>query len=180
MPPVEVTVGGIRVLVGLGPPPILGVYRQHAHLVEDFVLVEDRGDEGYLFVAVTDLGDWPGLLVTQRFSPAGPGFTPGVLLVPQQRQVFIGAGTRLLAYHARSGQWCRSWQDEAELGFWGWRQYGDVVVMSAELELAAWTADGTKLWTTFVEPPWSYRVDADQVILDVMGTTRTFSLDAGP
>jgi len=29
--------------------------------------------------------------------------------------------------------------------------------MSAELELAAWRTDGTKLWTTFVEPPWTYR-----------------------
>jgi hypothetical protein len=104
---------------------------------------------------------------------------PGILLVPAQRQLFIGAGTRLLAYHARSGAWQRSWIDDAELGFWRWRQHGDVVVMSAELELAVWTTDGTKLWTTFVEPPWSYQVEADQVVLDVMGAVRTFDLRRG-
>jgi hypothetical protein len=103
-----------------------------------------------------------------------------VLLVPQQRQLFIGAGTRLLAYQARSGRWLRCWVDEAECGFWGWRQHGDVVVMSAELELAAWNVNGDKLWTTFVEPPWTYRVTTEQVLLDVMGTTRTFDLKRGP
>jgi hypothetical protein len=60
-----------------------------------------------------------------------------VLLVPAQRQLFIGAGTRPLAYQARSDPWRRCWVDEAEYGFWGWRKHEDVVVMSAELELAA-------------------------------------------
>jgi hypothetical protein len=62
---------------------------------------------------------------------------------------------------------------------WGWRQHDDVVLMSAELELAAWSTDGTKLWTTFVEPPWSYRVVGDRVVLDVMGAARTFDLRSG-
>jgi hypothetical protein len=130
-------------------------------------------------VAVGD-GEWPGLVVTQRYAPAGPGFAPGVLLVPETRQVFIGAGTRLLGYEARSGLWRRSWTDGAEYGFWSWRQHSDVVLMSAELELAAWTVAGDKLWTTFVEPPWSYRVDDGQVRLDGMDTVSTFDLHAGP
>jgi hypothetical protein len=54
------------------------------------------------------------------------------------------AGTRLLAYQARSGRWQRGWMDEAECGFWRWCQRGDVVVMSAELELAAGTTDGNR------------------------------------
>lgn len=41
--------------------------------------------------------------------------------------------------------------------------------MAAELELAAWTSSGEKLWTTVVEPPWSYQVFDDLVQLDVMG-----------
>jgi hypothetical protein len=52
--------------------------------------------------------------------------------------------------------------------------------MSAELELAAWTTGGAKLWTTFVEPPWSYRVADGLVILDVMGDERTIGLSGGP
>ena len=52
--------------------------------------------------------------------------------------------------------------------------------MEAELELAAWTIQGHKLWTTFVEPPWSYNVVGDTVTLDVMGTITTFPLISGP
>jgi hypothetical protein len=58
---------------------------------------------------------------------------------------------------------------------------GDVVFMSAELELAAWSTNGEKLWTMFVEPPWSYEVtDSDEVRLDVMGTITTFDKRQGP
>ncbi len=52
--------------------------------------------------------------------------------------------------------------------------------MSAELELAAWTIDGTKLWTTFVEPPWSYSEANGTITLDVMGRISTFALSSGP
>jgi hypothetical protein len=177
---VEIDVGETRILVALAPPSILDVYRQHAELAEDFPSADERGEAGYSFVAVGDGEQWPRLVVTQRFAPAGPGFAPGVLLVPERRQLFVGAGTRLVAYQGRSGRWCRSWIDEAEFGFWGWRRHGEVVVMSAELELAAWSTDGEKLWTTFVEPPWSYRVTGGRVMLDVMGAVRTFDLRRGP
>jgi hypothetical protein len=174
-----VTVGEMQILIGLAPSSV-GADGQRAEFVDDFPSVDDRMGSGYVGVAVTAGGAWPSLVVTQRFAPAGPGFTPGILVVPAERQLFIGAGTRLLAYEARSGRWRRCWVDEAEFGFWGWRQHGDVVVMSAELELAAWTTHGDKLWTTFVEPPWSYRVVAGRVELDVMGAARTFDLRTGP
>jgi hypothetical protein len=32
----------------------------------------------------------------------------------------------------------------------------------------------------FVEPPWSYQVEGDQVQLDVMGTKTTFPVHSGP
>ncbi|MFC6565509.1 hypothetical protein [Actinoplanes utahensis] len=179
--PMAAAVGGIRILIGLAPPAALGAYRRHAQLAEDFPVTGDSGYDGYAFVAVDDGGgEWPRLVVTQRYAPSGAGFPPGVLYVPEQRQLFIGAGTRLIAYQARSGQWRRSWEDEAQAGFWSWRQHDDVVIMSAELGIAAWRTDGTRLWTTFAEPPWSYRVVAGQIVLDVMGTVRTFDLHRGP
>jgi hypothetical protein len=52
--------------------------------------------------------------------------------------------------------------------------------MSAELEFAAWDINGRKLWSTFVEPPWSYEIRGDQVELDVMGRKSTFVLAIGP
>jgi hypothetical protein len=52
--------------------------------------------------------------------------------------------------------------------------------MSAEQELAAWDIAGRKLWSTFVEPPWSYEVNGDHVALDVVGRKPDFFAAIGP
>ena len=92
--------------------------------------------------------------------------------------LFAGAGTRLLAYSLRDRP-RRLWEDAADLGFWHWSVHPSAVLMASEVELAAWTRDGTKPWTTFVEPPWSYQVTGDQVQLDVMGKKTEFPLSTG-
>lgn len=38
----------------------------------------------------------------------------------------------------------RSWLDTTDSGFWGWEKHGAFLVMSAELELAAWDLLGTR------------------------------------
>jgi hypothetical protein len=48
--------------------------------------------------------------------------------------------------------------------------HGPTVLMAAELELAARDHRGGKLWSMFVEPPWTYQVASGLVELDVMGT----------
>jgi len=158
-------------------PAAYSVYQAHARLAEDFEL----GGTGHLlFVAAgQSSNEWPDVVVALRYDP-GPdaGFQPGVLILGDTKTLFVGAGTRLLAYDLQAAQ--RLWVDEADTGFWGWKRHGDVVVMSAELELAAWTATGRKLWTTFVEPPWTYEVQGYSVHLDVMGTTNDFDLVKGP
>jgi hypothetical protein len=180
--PVAVVVDRFVVLVATRPPELLGQYLSHATVVDEFAAEDERTVSGYCFIGVKlGLQDWPRLVVSQRFSPAGYGFAPGVLLVPATGRLFIGAGTRLLGYHLDdSGAWQRSFVDEADVGFLSWRQHGDVILMSAELELAAWTASGEKLWRTFVEPPWSYELVGDDVHLDVMGSRTTFSKHTGP
>ena len=151
---------------------------QQAKLHDDLGV---RGSEGTALVVTvaTTPTQWPALVVAQRFKP-GPdgGFNPGVLLIPETAVLFVGAGTRLLAYDLRTPR--RLWEDEADTGFWGWRRHGELVIMSAELELAAWTVGGEKRWTTFVEPPWEYSVRDGKVELDVMGTKSTFSVGDGP
>jgi len=72
------------------------------------------------------------------------------------------------------------WLDSADTGFWHWHRHGDFVLMAAELEFAAWTKEGKKLWTTFVEPPWDYALDGDSITLDVMGKKKRFSVHHGP
>ncbi len=121
---------------------------------------------------------WPFLLVAQRYAPSADCFFPGVLLVPETHRLFVGAGERLLAYDVAKPE--RLWEDSADMGFWSWARHEDVVVMSAELEIAAWDLKGRKLWSRFVEPPWDYQVDHGVVHLDIMGAMSEFDLRSGP
>lgn len=70
--------------------------------------------------------------------------------------VFIGGGESLLAYNLSRPD--RLWKDSADTVFWSWPQHGQYVLMSAELEFAAWDKYANKIQSTFVEPPWSYDV----------------------
>src|SRR5215218_3753618 len=175
---VAVSIGKQTVLVSPGPLPVTYAgYRQHARLAEEFDLDAPAGE--VCLVAVGTAGrDWPLRVVAQRFSPAEVGFDPGVLLVPETQVVFIGAGTRLLAYSLYGPR--RLWEDTAQVGFWRWQRHGNYVLMSAELELAAWEINGRKLWSTSVEPPWSYAVDGRRVLLDVMRHKSAFPVHTGP
>lgn len=158
-----------------GLPSLFDRYSERAQLCDRF----DLESKDRCCVVVRRVADtWPFLVVAQGFYPVGAGFEPGLLLDPERHRLFIGAGERIVAYDLCGPR--RLWVDAADTGFWGWAQHGDVIVMSAELELAAWTAEGEKLWTTFVEPPWTYRVEGPMVLLDVMGQLRSFPLRGGP
>ncbi|MBW9211622.1 hypothetical protein KV100_18370 [Mumia sp. zg.B21] len=175
--PQFVSISGIEVFVARGRPPIWDSYCAHAQLVDEDTVAD--AEAAVLVAGVrTAEREWPGLVLALSYAPSQGGFAPGVLVVPESQVAFVGAGTTLRAYGIgpEVKEW---WRDEAELGFWSWRQHGSTVVMSAEVELAAWDTDGTKLWTRFVEPPWSYSVSGQEVTLDVMGTVRTFDLRSG-
>ncbi len=159
-----------------GLPELLIEYQQRAKLSESFGQVEQPGSSS-CFIKVGRTNEWPSLVVTQHYAPAGYGFVPGVLLVPETHRLFIGAGTRLLAYDLSAP--ARVWVDEAECGFWFWLRHGSFVLMGAELELAVWDIHGRKLWTRFVEPPWEYIVSGDTVRLDVMGEVSHLDLRTG-
>ena len=174
----RIAVGRHSLLVHRGPlPGLYGEYRKQAVLAEEFGDLGSAEGEA-CFVAVGTADEWPVLVVAQRFEPCVPGFDPGVLLVPETGVLFLGAGERLLAYDLDRPR--RLWEDTAEVGFWGWDRFGETVLMLAELELAAWDTSGRKLWTSFVEPPWSYRVRDDRIHLDVMGRLSEFGLVTGP
>lgn len=152
-------------------------YGTHAALIEEFGL--DRSNWDAFYLMVERAFDRPFLHVAQRYWPDHwAGSHPGILLVPETHILFVGAGERLLAYDLQF--LARLWKDRANAGFHRWRRHGDVVVLSAELELAAWDIQGAKLWTTLVEPPWEYHLNEDAVQLDVMGIMSTFPLRSGP
>ena len=172
--------GRYTVLMADHCPPQDAAYREHAALVEEKGKTASGLRENFLYLAVCqDDAQWPFLIVTQHYAP-GPeaGFTPGVLILPETHLLFIGAGERLLAY--RLDQPAKLWEDTAEMGFWRWQHYQDVLIMAAELELATWTNRGKKLWTLFVEPPWDYSLDGNTIYVEVMGTKASFPLYEGP
>jgi hypothetical protein len=161
-----------------GVPTVYGALIEHATLHDDFGLKSEGGTALVISVERAS-AQWPQMIISQRFEP-GPeaGFHPGAFLVPETHKLFVGAGTRILAYDLQRMR--RLWEDTADTGFWGWKRHGDLVVMSAELELAAWTVEAGKLWSTFVEPPWEYDVRGTRLYLDVMGKKSEFDLVEGP
>lgn len=176
--PQFVSIGETEVFVAREHPLTWSEYCANAELVDDDQTATDN-DSALLVAGIRHAGtEWPGLVLALAYSPSRGGFAPGILVVPESGIAFVGAGTTLRAYRIWP-QVQALWRDEADIGFWAWRQHGSTVVMSAELELAAWDIDGTKLWSRFVEPPWSYSVSDQRVILDVMGTETAFDLRTG-
>ncbi|MGE5186885.1 MAG: hypothetical protein ACM31C_32765 [Acidobacteriota bacterium] len=156
-----------------GLPSIYDRLRAHARLVDEIALEE----RGLCCVTVRRVGEpWPFLVVAQSREPAGASLGVGALIAGDT--LFVGAGERVLVYDLLAPR--RVAEDGADTGFHGWEQHGDVILMAAELELAAWDARGSKLWSMFVEPPWSYTVRGEQLDVDVMGAVRMFELLRGP
>jgi len=171
----EALVGRYRLTWDCGHPDSYYTQRQQATIVDE--IAPDGVDEpfGVLSVGLSD-GSWPFL--TLRHSGVVPWTEDtlrlDVVLIPETDILFVGAR----AYDLR--QPGRLWTDTAEMGFLGWQRHGGVVVMSAELELAAWDIQGHKLWSTFVEPPYDYTIEDNWVQLTVMGVPTTFPLASGP
>jgi hypothetical protein len=174
----KLTVGDYNLLcTSQGLPSAYPEYVKHARLTDEINFGEAEGD--ICFLAVGKDSEWPFLVIAQIYSPtANGGFHPGALLVPETGILFLGAGERLLAYELDGPR--RLWDDAGEAGFWNWARYGEVVLMSAELEMAAWDIRGRMLWSTFVEPPWDYEVVGGRVELDVMGKKSSFPIGVGP
>lgn len=172
-----ITVGGFAVTVQRGSlPSIYNDYKRHATLCDEFALKPHEGE--LCFLSVSSEQHWPLLVVAQRFELSEGGFDPGALLVPEKKTLFLGAGRRLLAYQLDPPR--RLWEEKADAGFWEWRRHEDVVLMSAELELAAWDAAGPRLWSMALKPAWEYHVSGNLLHLDVMGRHEVFPVREGP
>lgn len=176
----EVCISGWTILAGLGSlPDLFDEYVANAAFV-DLIDLDYLDQEGACFYAISNSLNklnWPEIVIAARFSPYGFGFNPGILIAPETSTLFLGFGTRLMAYDLASPK--RIWSEFTEFGFLRWRQHNDVVVMSGELEIAAWSTKGEKLWSKYVEPPWSYEIADNDVFLDVMGRESQFNIYTG-
>ncbi|MEM8980229.1 MAG: hypothetical protein AAGD04_12145 [Pseudomonadota bacterium] len=156
-------------------PSLYSLYVENADFIDE---IDHLNSEGHFYFLGISKGDanqeWPSLVSVQRYDYAYTSISPGILLVPDTSLVFVGAGTRLLCYDLKKQ--ARLWEEEAYLGFWGWSQAAEYVLLSAECEFAVWDQYGKKLWSTFVEPPWSFEVKGEIVELDVMGSLKNLRL----
>src|SRR5260221_13535990 len=91
--------------------------------------------------------------------------------------LYWGRGTTIGLYLGSSKE---TMGKERNSRFLGWERHHQFVIMSAELELAVWDIYGKKHWSTFVEPPWDYKIDGETIHLEVMGKQSIFSLQHGP
>lgn len=178
---VKFATGGYTVLGCVGGPPSdnYELFRKYARLAEEFEISPTA--EGNCFIAVQAAMDWPFLVIGHGLSRAWPGeqVSPGVLIVPETQRLFVAVREHLLCYDLAGPR--RLWEEDRTYNsFWGWQQHGNLVLMAAELELAAWDVRSVRKWRTFVEPPWDYHVEGDQIHLSVMEVPSFFSLADGP
>jgi hypothetical protein len=172
----QVTIGEYYLnLVSEGLPDLYNEYKSRAILVDE---IDIRNSEGKnCFVSIGRNNDWPFLVVAQRYAPFGCGFNPGTLLIPETNMLFVGAGERLLCYDLLKPR--RIWEDFTQVGFLHWSQFKKFILMSAETEFAVWNQEGKKMWSTFVEPPWDYKIVNGEIVLDIMGIKTIFEIETG-
>ncbi len=126
-----VTCGGYTVEWIDRLPPHYAQLKAKAVLVDEIALHAG----GLCGVSVRRAGQtWPFLVVAQSREPSGASLGAGALIT--DGTLFVGVGERVLVYDLLAPR--RLAEDGADTGFHGWEQHGDVVLMSAELELAAW------------------------------------------
>lgn len=170
-----ITLAGYTLLCSSGGlPDAYESYRSQAQLIDDIETERER--LGCLIVQ--EGNTQPRVLITYGYSYAGYDFHAGALLIPETRVLFFGAGESLTAYRLDKPE--KLWKDSADMGFLSWSRHDQFVLMSAELELAAWDIQGQKRWSVAVEPVWQYTVEHDTLHLHVMDKQSSFPLAAGP
>jgi hypothetical protein len=169
----RIAVDRCRVRIFPGLDPVFHELASRALLADE---IDIRSADGRTCSVIVHEGKRVLLATAFRYELAG-GLGPAAALIPEPARLFLGAGVELLCYDLAGPS--RLWRDQAEYGIHGWEVIDSVVLMSAELELAAWDTSGQKLWTTFVEPPWSYSIEGERIRLDVMGEISQIGLRSG-
>ena len=101
---------------------------------------------------------------------------PCVLLVPETNTLFVGANPTIAVYDVATA---RRLVRDNDTWFYDWARHGDIVLMSSEMELAGYSLDGDRLWTEYIDPPWSTRVVNDVVEIEGDGAKSRLSLQTG-
>ena len=144
--------------------------------MDEYDIRSREPNTGICFVAVR-CGERLPLVLARRYESSA-GFEPGALLALETEVLFFGAGEWIMAYDVKEPRKLR--EDYEYRGFYAWDRHGDHVLMSAELEFAAYDLGGRRLWSRLVKSPWSYSVEGSEVSLnDVVGEVSRFPLAGG-
>lgn len=120
-----------------------------------------------IYIGVGHGEEWYNTVIAFRSDPIEyGGFDPGILIVPETNTLFVGAGTIVRTYDLKNQK--RKFEKKLSCGFWGWSRHHDLILMQEESEFGIYTLDGQEIWSTFVEPPWSFDIEDNRVKLDVM------------
>ncbi len=159
-------------------PPLYETYKKHAQFVDERNLHSPDGDPSFASIRTPDAPDtWDDIILYDRPTVKDFGFDPGYLIVPETDRLFTGVGERISCYDLKARKLL--WDDIAEWGFWRWTYHGNYVAMSAELGFGLWSIDGVKMWSRFVEPPWSYDILDDRVRLTIMDVVTEHDITTG-
>lgn len=153
----------------------LEFYRAHAAYFGAFQ--ETPTARETFLLAVGDERRFPALAVSITYQGQRAGAAPSALLAAETGMLFVGAGKTLYGFDLNAPRLL--WSRIVDSGFGCWSRQGDLILMSAVTEVAAWNLQGAPLWTTHLEPSCTYRVDQGMIHLDVINQPSTFSLAHG-
>lgn len=165
-----------KIIVEIGKEPtIFEMWLKHA----SFKDIEGLAKDGTpIYIGVGHGKEWYNSIIAFRSDPIDhAGFHPEFLILPETNTLFVGAGTVVKPYDLEGLK--KKFEKELSLGFWGWTRHNDLIVMQEELELGVYTLDGQEIWSTFVQPPWTFEITGNEVKLNVMGEITYRDLKTG-
>lgn len=162
---IEFSVDKYRIAVRIHKAPdAYDLWLQH---VKYFDIDDTNYDDTPIYIGVAQGRGWYEDIIAFKSDPIDyAGFHPGILLIPETELLFIGAGKILKIYDLKNH--VMIFQKELSFGFLGWERSGDYVMMLEETELGVYNLNGKELWFAYVEPPWTFEVENDTIILNVM------------
>jgi hypothetical protein len=103
-------------------------------------------------------------------------FHPELLFLQVTNTLFVGAGSKAMTYSLKNKV---KLSDRNPYAFWYWAKHDNFIVMNAELEIAVYDYEGHFIWAAPAEPPWTYGIDGNTLILDIMGEIRKYEFATG-
>jgi hypothetical protein len=142
----------------------------------DLAGLKDRGTSIYMGIEETDKLDM--MVVAFNTQPIDDTFFhPQLFFVPETKTLFVGAGIKAMTFSLKEK--VKISERSLAAGFWYWANHDKFIILVEELEIAVYDHKGHFIWEERAEPPWSYGLEDNILILDIMGNISKHKLDSG-